>query len=68
MFSPEFWLPLGMYEAVANDFINEKKQTLADPKNHALMLVARLKPGLSQAAAQTQLQPLAARLEEELPM
>jgi predicted permease len=67
MFSPEFWLPLGMYEAVANDFTNEKKQTLADPKNHALMLVARLKPGLSLAAAQTQLQPLAARLEEALP-
>jgi predicted permease len=67
MFSPEFWLPLGMYEAVANDFINEKNQSLADPKNHALMLVARLKPGLSLAAAQTQLQPLAARLEEALP-
>ena len=67
MFSPEFWLPLGMYEAVANDFTNEKKQTLADPKNHALMLVARLKPGLSLASAQTQLQPLAARLEEALP-
>jgi predicted permease len=67
MFSPEFWLPLGMYEAVANDFINEKKQTLADPKNNALMLVARLKPGLSLAAAQTQLQPLAARLEEAFP-
>jgi predicted permease len=67
MFSPEFWLPLGMYEAVANDFLNEKKQQLADRQNHALMLVARLKPGISQAAAQTQLQPLAARLEEEFP-
>jgi predicted permease len=67
MFSPEFWLPLGMYEAVANDFINDKKQTLADRQNQALMLVARLKPGLSPAAAQTQLQPLAARLEEEFP-
>ena len=67
MFAPEFWLPLGMYEAMANDFVNEKKQTLADPQNHALMLVARLKPGLTLAAAQTQLQPLAARLEEAFP-
>jgi len=67
MFAPEFWLPLGMYEAVANDFMNEKKQTLADPQNHPLMLVARLKPGLTLAAAQAQLVPLAARLEEALP-
>ena len=67
MFSPEFWLPLGMYETVANDFINDKKQSLADRQNHALMLVARLKPGLSPAAAQTQLQPLVARLEEAFP-
>ena len=67
MFSPEFWLPLGMYETVANDFMNEKEQSLADRQNHALMLVGRLKPGLSLAAAQTQLQPLAARLEEAFP-
>ena len=67
LFSPEFWLPLGMYEAVANDFVNEKKQQLADRQNHALMLVARLKPGMSLAAAQTQLQPLAARLAEAYP-
>ena len=67
MFSPEFWLPLGMYEAVANDFVNEKKQQLTDRQNDPLMLLARLKPGISLAAAQTQLQPLAARLEEEFP-
>jgi predicted permease len=67
MFSPEFWLPLGMYEAVANDFLNEKKLSLSDPQNHTLMMVARLKPGMTLASAQTQLQPLAARLEEALP-
>ena len=48
MFSPEFWLPLGMYEAVANDFMNEKKQTLADPA----------KPRLdARSAAQTRPEP-----------
>jgi predicted permease len=67
MFSPEFLLPLGMYEAVVNDFMNESKRQLADRQNHALMLVARLKPDLTMAAAQAQLQPLAARLEEAFP-
>jgi len=67
LFSPEFWLPLGMYEAVVNDFMNEQKKQLADRQNHALMLVARLKTGLTIAAAQTQLQPLAAHLEEAFP-
>lgn len=67
MFSPEFWLPLGMYEAVANDFMHEQKALLADPKTHPLMLVARLKPDVSLQAASVQLQPLAARLEETFP-
>ncbi|MGH7972066.1 MAG: ABC transporter permease, partial [Limisphaerales bacterium] len=67
IFSPEFWLPLGMYEAVANDFLNDQRQSLADRQHHALMLVARLKAGLTPAAAQSQLQPLAAKLAEAFP-
>ncbi|HWH68932.1 MAG TPA: ABC transporter permease, partial [Candidatus Sulfotelmatobacter sp.] len=67
LFSPEFWLPLGMYEAVANDFMNANKQRLQERNHHCLMLVGRLKPGLSQAAAQTQLQGLAAQLAAAYP-
>jgi macrolide transport system ATP-binding/permease protein len=55
MFAPDFWLPLGMYELLANDFMNEKKQDLSDRNLHALMLVGRLKPGLTAKAAEAQL-------------
>lgn len=67
LLSPEFWLPLGMYEAVVNDFMNEQKLRLDNPTNHCLMLVGRLKPSLTVAAAQVQLQSLARQLEETDP-
>ena len=67
LFSPEFWLPLGMYETMANDFMNAKRQRLDDRNHHCLMLVGRLKPGVTSAAAQNQLQSLASQLAEAYP-
>jgi predicted permease len=67
VFSPDFWLPLGMYEAVVNDFMNERKQRLDDRSNHGLMLVGRLKPGMTMSQAQAQLQSLASQLETAYP-
>ena len=48
--SPELWLPLGVYERSADDF-KESTAPLSDPRQHPLMLVGRLRPGLSAAAA-----------------
>jgi predicted permease len=67
LFSFDLWLPLGMYDALPNDMMTEKKQRLADRQNHALMLVGRLKPGLTMAAAQPQLQALAGGLAKAYP-
>ncbi len=67
LLAPEFFLPLGMYELVANDFTNERKQTLADRKHHCLRLIGRLKPGLTIAMAQPRLQALAKGLAEAYP-
>ena len=67
LFSFDFWLPLGMYDALPNDMMNDKKQRLADRQNHALMLVGRLKPGLTVAAAEPQLRALAAGLQKAYP-
>jgi len=67
LFSFDLWLPLGMYDALPSDMTNDKKQRLDDRQNHALMLVARLKPSITMAAAQPQLQALAGRLERAYP-
>jgi predicted permease len=63
LFSPEFWVPLGVYELLVADFMNEEKRQLSDPQNHCLMLVGRLKPGLSVESAQGQLDLLSRQLE-----
>jgi predicted permease len=45
--APEFWLPLGVYAKVTDEMIREGGSTrLSDPRNRALMLVGRLRPGL----------------------
>jgi predicted permease len=50
----ELYLPLGMFETVMNDFEGAARP-LADPANHALMLIGRKKPGLSEPAIDSQL-------------
>jgi macrolide transport system ATP-binding/permease protein len=67
IFCFEFWFPLGMYEVLANDFANEGRHTLDDRKHHCLRLVGRLKPGINQASAETQLAGIAAQLESAYP-
>lgn len=67
LFSHEFWFPLGTYEMLTNDFINTEKRPLGDRKNDCLMLVGRLRPGLTAVAAQAQLEGLASQLEQAYP-
>lgn len=64
--SPELYLPLGMYEAAMNDF-DSSRRPLADRKNHALILVGRLKPGLTQAAADARLTATSAQMQQAFP-
>ena len=69
LLTPEVFLPLGVYEMVVNDlFQADKAHTrLDDRESEALMLVGRLRPGLTEAAAAPQLEQLARRLEDAYP-
>src|SRR5438309_11270834 len=66
--SPEVWLPMSVYDQVANDFESENKTTIDDRKGTQLRIMGRLKPGLTAAAAKPALEGLAANLEKAYPL
>ena len=61
MISPEVYLPLGVYESVVNDF-DGRGRALAERGNHALLLVGRLRTGMTQKLADASLSTVAAQL------
>jgi predicted permease len=63
LIAPDLWLPFGLYSQIGSAFSDTSLQSdLAQPKNYTLNLVARLRPGLTIAAAQPRLGVLAQRL------
>ena len=66
--SPEVWVPLSSYEAIANDFSTEKFESLNNRTGQQLMPIARLKPNLTATAAEGALKALAANLEKQFPV
>jgi predicted permease len=68
IFAPEIWLPLGVYDQVANDFETENKARLDDRAGRQFMVVGRLKPGMTADAAAPALRALAANLERVYPV
>jgi predicted permease len=66
--SPEVWLPMSVYDHVANDFTSETRTTIDDRKGTQLRIMGRLKPGLTAAAAKAELAGLAANLERAYPV
>src|SRR5947209_10365016 len=51
IFSPEVWLPMSVYDQVANDFQSDNKTTIDDRKGTQVRIMGRLKPGMTSAAA-----------------
>jgi putative ABC transport system permease protein len=68
VFSPEVWLPLGSYDSVANDFDSDNRASLGDRAGTQLMLIGRLKHGLTASQAEPALKTLAANLEQASPV
>ena len=69
VFSAEVWLPLSVYDQVQNDFQDsEKRTTLGDRAGQQLLIVGRLKPGMTATAAEPALKGLAANLEKAFPV
>jgi predicted permease len=66
MISSELYLPLGVYELAMNDF-EGRGRPLAARDNHSLILVGRLKPGVSQKSADALLATVASQLERAYP-
>lgn len=69
IFSPEVWLPLGVYDQVVNDFQDSQTRTaFGDRAGEQLVIVGRLKPGLTPVAALPSLKGLAGNLEKSFPV
>jgi predicted permease len=66
--SPEVWLPMSVYDQVANDFRSENRTTIDDRKGTQLRIMGRLRPGLTADAAKPELAGLAANLEKAYPV
>jgi Acidobacterial duplicated orphan permease len=61
--APDIWLPLGVHSQLGSAFADsEVLHDLAQPKNYAFNLTARLRPGLNIEAAKSRLPVLAQRL------
>jgi predicted permease len=68
IFSVEVWLPFSNYDQIANDFEQASKTTFGDRAGQQLIVVGRLKPGMTAAAAKPALEGLAANLEKAFPV
>src|SRR6266850_949104 len=66
--SPEVWLPMSVYDQVANDFGSDNRTAIDDRKGTQLRIMGRLRPGLTAAAAKPELAGLAANLEKAYPV
>ena len=68
IFSAEVWFPLGVYDQIANDFEPDNRTSLGDRAGTQLLLIGRLKPGITAAAADPALKTLASNLEKAFPV
>ncbi len=64
---PDYWMPLGVYSLLDKPRSSETTELSLDEHYPYLMLVGRLKPGLSMGAAQARLEPLATQLAQDFP-
>ena len=67
VFSREAWLPLGVYGELMSDRGGARNRALTDRGSDRLMVVGRLKPGITAEAAGPALKGLAASLEAAFP-
>src|SRR5881296_3760637 len=66
--SPEVWLPMSVYDQVANSFEPENRTAIDDRTGTQLRIIGRLNPGITAAAAKPALEGLAANLEKAYPV
>ena len=67
IFAPEIWLPLGVYEEVTRGPLDGRRDTIANRTSNQLLVIGRLKPGVTAEAALPNLKGLAANFEAAFP-
>jgi predicted permease len=68
IFSREAWLPLGVYDEIISERGGSHASSLAERGNDRLLVIGRLKPGVTAETAQPALKGLAANLEAAFPV
>ena len=68
IFAPEVWLPMGTYDTVANNFESSKRASITSRSRNELLVIGRLKPGVSGATADVAVKTLAGNLEQAYPV
>jgi len=68
VFAPQVWLPLGVYDEVSHQLQNEAFRSLGDRAGSKLLVIGRLKNGMTAEAALPALKGLAANLEAAFPV
>ncbi|MGI8431160.1 MAG: ABC transporter permease [Chthoniobacterales bacterium] len=68
VFSSEVWLPLGVFDEETRISGGGPIEALADRRNDELLVIGRLKSGLTPAAAAPALRALATNLEKQFPV
>ena len=68
IFGPELYFPLGDYDLLTNGSSAEVRRTLERRDANVLLIVGRLKPGITAARAGAALVTVAANLERALPV
>lgn len=67
LISPAVYMPFGMHHLMMNDMFVDGNAALAARDNHRVLVVGRLRPGVTIDEANAQLGNLAARMEEAYP-
>jgi predicted permease len=64
--SPDLWFPIGVYDQIVTD-IFKQQHGIGERAGDALMVLGRLKPGISMAAAAPRLDQVARQLSDAYP-
>jgi putative ABC transport system permease protein len=63
----EYYLPVGVHDAIASDYDADERFPISDRRRRPLILVGRLKPGVTRDQANAQLKVIAAAHERAYP-
>lgn len=66
--SPELWLPLGLFDTVVNDIFKNSGNGLGDPAAGTVIVLGRLKPGVTIEMATSRLDTLSQQMAADSPL